>query len=213
MQPQFARDGVALYQGSYADILPQLPDAAYTACITDPPYAKQYGANYGVLAEHLRGLLRPGGSYFAILPHALVPLVVPDVTRWLCWRWLLAMWQEAGPHPRLRMGIEVLWKPVGWWVNGALPSKGFVRDGFVNTPKTADMSTWEQSRTWAEHLVHVVRVCYPEQPLHIIDPMMGAGTVGVVCRERDIAFTGIERDPAIFARAVARLDAVQPNGR
>jgi site-specific DNA-methyltransferase (adenine-specific) len=39
----------------------------------------------------------------------------------------------------------------------------------------------------------------------VCDPFMGSGTVGVAAYARDRSFIGIERDPAYFATAQARL--------
>lgn len=38
MRPYYDRDGITLYLGRWEDVLPSLPDGAFDAVITDPPY-------------------------------------------------------------------------------------------------------------------------------------------------------------------------------
>jgi DNA modification methylase len=111
------------------------------------------------------------------------------------------MWQERGAHPRMAMGIEVLWKPILWYVKRAYPQgRGFVVDGFDNAPPDKKLHEWEQSLTWAEYCMKFVR-----QGDTVLDPYMGAGTVGVACVTKGVNFIGIELDETHFNTASLRL--------
>src|SRR5687767_12491324 len=107
----------ALVHGDGRALLRGLPDASVSAVVTDPPYPRAYLPLYEQLAAELPRVLVRGGSFLAIVPHYSLPDVLVSVGRHLKYRWTLCMWQEMGNHPRMAMGIEVVWKPIVWWVN------------------------------------------------------------------------------------------------
>lgn len=196
----------ALIQGDGPAFLRSLPGASVDAVITDPPYPRSFAPLYGAIAAELPRLLKRGGSLLAIVPHYGLPDILADVGKHLKYRWTLCMWQDAGSHPRMAMGIEVMWKPIVWWVNEAWPvGRGFVKDGFVNVPPEKMRHRWEQSLTWAEHCLRVV----PAGGV-IIDPLCGAGTSGVAAVRRGYRYIGIDNDPAAIVAARMRLEAVAP---
>jgi DNA modification methylase len=47
----------------------------------------------------------------------------------------------------------------------------------------------------------------------ILDPFMGVGSTGVACRERKMAFIGIEREPKYFDTACKRIEEAQKQGQ
>lgn len=191
----------AVELGDARDWLRSLPDASVDAVITDPPYPREYVGLYEQIAAELPRVLRRGGSFLAIVPHFSLPEVLASVGQHLKYRWTLCMWQESGNHPRMAMGIEVVWKPVVWWVNGAWPSKrGFIRDGFVNAPPEKAHHKWEQSLTWAEYCLRFV----PKGGL-VLDPLCGAGTAGVACAHAGLRFIGVEMEAQHVATARARV--------
>jgi DNA modification methylase len=172
------------------------------ACITDPPYPRVYESLYWDIAYYLKALLVRGGSYMAIIPHYNIPKVTHKVGEILKYRWMDCMYQEEGRHPRMAMGVEVLWKPIGWWVNEAWPNgRGFVKDGFKNPPPIKDKHPWAQSIEWAYH-------CLDKVPAGgtVLDPLMGTGTVGVACIERGHPFVGIELDFDTYNIAIERIE-------
>jgi len=196
---------VALYHGDCLEILPTLETESIDAVITDPPYARKYQNLYEEVAIESSRLLVPGGSFLAILPHYAIPEILVRVGQHLKWRWMDCMWQESGNHPRMAMGIEVLWKPIGWWVKGAWPQgRGFVRDGFVNNQPQQKIHKWEQSVGWAMHCLKKV----PDGGI-VVDPMMGSGTVGVACIQTNRNFIGIEIEQNYFEIAKQRIAQTQ----
>jgi len=141
IKPTWSRDGIDLYLG---DCLEVLPHVKADAVVTDPPYLSAFLPIYGKMAAILPGALSRGGSLLAIVPHYGLPVVLSDVGKYLKYRWTMCMWQADGSHPRMGMGIEVLWKPVVWWVNGAwLQGQGFARDGFVNEHDGKGLHKWQ----------------------------------------------------------------------
>ena len=114
----------------------------------------------------------------------------------------MCMWQKSGPHPRMAMGIEVLWKPLGWWVKGSWPrGRGFVVDGFENDPKFKPKFNWEQSETWAEYCVKK----FTKEGDLIIDPMCGSGTIPYICKMNNRNFIGVEIDEKRYLDAKTRV--------
>jgi len=180
-------------------------DGPFDAIIADLPYPKQYLPLYWKVAKEAKRLLSPGGSLLMIIPHYAMPTVIERVSEHLKWRWLHCMWQAAGAHSRMAMGIEVMWKPIGWWVKDSWPQgRGFVRDGFENTPVTKLHHKWEQHLDWADFCLKMV----PEGGA-VLDPAMGSGTTGVACVNTGRNFVGIEILPEYFEIAQERINAAQ----
>ncbi|MBI3970197.1 MAG: hypothetical protein HY332_02810 [Chloroflexi bacterium] len=193
----------AVVHGDGPEVLRTLPDASVDAVITDPPYAREFTPLYEQIAAELPRVLKRGGSFLAIVPHHSLPEVLAGVGQHLKYRWTLCMWQEQGNHPRMAMGIEVVWKPIVWWVNGAWPvGRGFIRDGFTNAPPEKAHHKWEQSLSWAHYCLRFV----PNGGV-VVDPLMGSGTIGVACVEHGFRFIGIEREHGPMLTARRRLSA------
>lgn len=190
-----------LFQGDALEIMKELPDHSIDLVITDPPYPKKYLYLYEGMAAELPRLLKKGGSLLAIVPHYAIPQVMSDIGKHLKYRWMLSMWQASGSHPRMAMGIEVMWKPIIWWVNGSYPQgRGFKKDGFENIqPKKT--YEWEQSMSWAEYCLS-----FAKEGETILDPFMGVGTVGVAARNKGLPFIGIELDQERFEICKERID-------
>jgi len=198
-------NNIQLYHGDCLEVMKMLPDASVDAVITDPPYLRKYLPLYGLMAAELPRLLKRGGSLLAIVPHYAMPEVLTMVGRYLKYRWICCMWQMVGNHPRMAMGIEVIWKPIVWWVNKAWPQRrGFVRDGFENVQPTKLLHKWEQSLSWAEYCLRFVPA-----GAAVIDPFMGSGTTGVACIQAGHNFIGIEIDEGYFNVAKQRIEEAQ----
>lgn len=168
--------------------------------MTDPPYGKKYAPLYGSIASHLAERLPRGGSFLSIVPQYLLPRVLIDVAPYLKYRWMHCMWQGSGDHPRMTMGIEVMWKPVVWWVKDAWPHVGFVRDGFENAQPKKRTHPWEQSRSWAEFCLHLLPMADV-----IFEPFLGAGTLVIAAERLGKTIYAIEIDPVTCARAIAHI--------
>lgn len=198
---------IDLRLGDCLEILPTLPDNSVDAVVTDPPYLRKYLYLYDEVAKHLPRVLKRGGSLLAIVPQYGISEVIPTVSQHLKWRWMCCMWQMKGKHARLAMGIEVVWKPIGWWVNGSWPQgRGFVRDGYDNSPVDKQFHEWEQDKSWADYCMKFV----PAGGV-VLDPFMGSGTVALSCIETGRSFIGIEKDPQYFEIAKRRIEDARCN--
>jgi hypothetical protein len=192
-------------------LLPQdywIAPGLYDAVITDPPYGKDALDLWQPLGRFAAQMLKRGGFLQAILPHYAIPQVLDAVGASLKWRWMLSMWQEAGNHQRMGMGIEVMWKPIGWWVKGAWPSgRGFKRDGFVSPGRSKKYHPWEQDSAWARYCLSFV----PPGGT-VIDPMVGAGTLMVEAVAAGYKVTGIDCDEAACETTANRLSSIGQEG-
>lgn len=192
---------IDLRHGDAVELMKDIPDNSVDLIFADPPYPKKYLPLYYAMAEQGARILKDGGSLLTIAPHYALPQIVSEFGKHLKYRWTMCMWQANGAHPRMAMGIEVLWKPILWYVKRAYPQgRGFVVDGFDNAPPDKKLHEWEQSLTWAEYLTKFAK---PGDT--VLDPYMGAGTVGIPCAKNGINFIGIEVDETHFNTARTRL--------
>lgn len=206
MKPYYTAPGVDLYLGEFREVMASIEQLSVDAVLTDPPYPREYLPMWGDLGRSSGRLLKRGGSLLAIAPHYAIPEIISAVNVWLKYRWLVAMKQESGAHPRMAMGIEVTWKPVIWWVKGAWPvGRGFMRDSFENTPPDKAQHKWAQSRTWAEAMLRFV----PADGV-VCDPLMGAGTMVLAARAARHPVIGIDNDERCCEITAKALDEMIP---
>ncbi len=201
--PYYQDEHATIYHGEFQDALPSLQGGSVDIIVADPPYPRKFQHLYFDMAAEAPRLLRRGGSLLSIVPHYALPEILAGVGKHLKYRWIISMWQEKGPHPRMAMGVEVIWKPVVWWVNEAWPQgRGFVVDGFHNEPPDKSRYKWEQHLTWAENCLRYA----PNRSGGLcLDPMMGVGTSGVAALQKGFDYIGIEKDERYCELATKRL--------
>src|SRR5690606_7259333 len=104
--------------------------ASIDLVFTDPPYSREFSYTYDYLANECPRLMKDGASLLTIVGHFALEEVMEKCRGKLKYRWLLCMNQFDGKHSRMAMGIEVVWKPILWYVKRAYPQgRGFLRDG------------------------------------------------------------------------------------
>ena len=201
MNPYYTREGITIYHRDCREYLDSIPDNSFDGVIVDPPYPKACQHLYGDIASRLPRVLVRGGSYVAIVPHYGLPTILNSVGKFMKYRWIISMWQAEGAHPRMAMGIEVMWKPIVWWVNEVWPQgRGFVRDGFENDPIKKGAHKWEQSLSWAVNCLKYV----PGK--RVLDPLLGAGTTLIACIENGYSGVGVELEEEYCELAAKRAD-------
>lgn len=159
MNPYYQQENVTIYHADMVDLRMEIEPGSIDAVITDPPYPRKYYPVWDDLGWLSKIVLKRGGSLLSIVPHYLLPAVLREMEDHepLKYRWICAMWQHDGAHPRMAMGIEVHWKPIVWWVQGAWPQgRGYRGDGFTNTPPIKALHKWEQSMDWAAYCLKFV---------------------------------------------------------
>lgn len=191
----FETDNGILYKGDAKDILQQLPSESIDLVLTDPPYLKKYLYTYDYLADYCPRLMKDGASLLTIVGHYAIPDIIKKFDRKLKYRWTFCMNQEEGNHPRMAMGIEVMWKPILWYVKRAYPNgRGFIKD-MVKISKFDGVKKkyhkWQQSEQWADFFIS--KLTFTENDI-VLDPYFGSGTVGVVAEKLNRRWIGIEID-------------------
>lgn len=199
-------EGVTLYMGDSADILPTLPKV--DAVVTDPPYgideaagknasrgnlavAKDYGDedwDSQPISPELMRIVRAAGDYAVIFGGNYYDC--PPASCWLVWD------KENGTNdfadcelawtnlPKAVRRIKFMW-------NGMLRAHGEPR-GDHPTQKPIGVMKW--------CIGHV-----PGPARLILDPFMGSGTTGVAAVEMGRQFIGIERVQRYFDIACRRV--------
>jgi DNA modification methylase len=149
--------------------------------------------------------MKRGASLLTIVGHYALEEVIKKFVGKLKYRWLLCMNQFNGSHARMAMGIEVMWKPILWYVKEAYPQgRGFLRDGVEISGKAGQEKKnhkWEQDLSWC--LYYIEKLTKPGDL--VLDPFMGSGTVGVACKMLNRNFIGFEVEPSYCDIANKRI--------
>jgi len=194
-------DSVSLYCGDCRDILPTLGQV--DAVVTDPPY----GINWRPRVNHQndgwtdneafdpapclavgRLHLFWGANYYADK--------LPPSQSWFVWvkRQIGSFVQD----PRTYASVELAWSDYGTKARHHVQVwDGGMRQG------DADNRTFCHP---SQKPIELMQWCLPADAETICDPYMGSGTTGIACIRTGRRFVGIERDPAHFATARARLE-------
>lgn len=193
--------------GDCLELMKDIEDNSVDLVLTDPPYLKDYLYTYDYLANQCPRLMKIGASLLTIAPHYALKIIMDKFQDKLKYRWILCMNQFEGSHPRMAMGIEVMWKPILWYVKNSYPQgRGYVRDGFVidgNEGVDKKYHKWQQDLSWA---MYCIKKFSNENDL-ILDPFLGSGTTAVACIKTNRHYIGIELDEAYCKIAQQRVDA------
>ncbi len=198
-------EGVTLYLGDCREILPTL--GKVDAVVTDPPYGigesstkvasrgklatpKDYGAfdwdkepPPAWVIQMLRDISRHqiifGGNYYDLPPSS-------------CW----LVWDKKNGSNDFA-DCELAWtnmpkavRRIEWLWNGMIRKGSDVREH--PTQKPLGVMSWALDQL-------------PDDAKLVCDPFMGSGTTGVAAVTRGLSFVGIEREPAYFETALARI--------
>ena len=189
--------------GDFAELAGCIEPESVQLIYTDPPYRRDLAlVCFSLLNEWAPRLLSDGGSLVTIVPHYLLDEAMAIMRDSLKFRWIYDMDQEAGPHPRMAMGIEVCWKPMLHYVKRAYPQgRGFLRDKVVIPGPEKFMHEWQQAEAWGEY--YIQKLTEPGDV--VLDPFCGPGTVPSICIKNNRHFIGIEREPMVYRDALRRI--------
>jgi len=196
-------DEVTLYEGDFAVVGQQIPDASVDLIVTDPPYGRDFLPALEPLGALAGRVLKPGGSLVVMSGQSCLPEVLHTLQRHLRYQWTLsyrfagpgiAVW---GPH------IHNHWRPVVWCTRG--PYDGFWQgDVLQGDGKDKRYHAWGQSLGVFVALIE--RLSLPGDL--VLDPACGGGTTGAAAVTTKRRFLGIDRDPEAIAITRARLAAL-----
>lgn len=191
--------------GDAKDLLQQIEPESIALVMTDPPYPKEFFHTYKYLAEFCPRLMQRGASLLVIAAHYSLENIMAEFRGKLKYRWLLNMDQSEGTHARMAMGIEVMWKPILWYVKEAYPQgRGFLRDMVKINGKDGQnkkLHKWQQDESWCEY--YIERLTKPNDI--VLDPYVGSGTVPFICKKLGRNFIGFDNDPEAVETAIQRL--------
>jgi len=191
------------YEKTAFDVLNKIPNDSIDLIYTDPPYPRKFLYLYEGLAKIAPRIMKNHASLLTIVGHYELPEVIKYFDGKLKYRWINCMNQEEGQHPRMLMGIEVMWKPILWYVKGTFPhGKGFIRDMIKIKQPDKKYHRWQQSESWAEYYVKRLT----KEGDIILDPFCGIGTSCIVAKKLNRKFIGIDNDEKNVKIASSLLD-------
>lgn len=196
-----------LYHGLSTELVNVIAPESVALIYTDPPYPKVFIQTYFDLGDIAPVLLVDGGSLISIIPHFSLPVVINYISERLKWRWLLHMNQWDGAHARLSMGVEITFKPMGWWVKNRFPKSrwgGHTRDGIIITGKAGqnkELHKWEQDIQWCEYYITKLA----KEGELVLDPYIGSGTVAIACEKLGRKWIGCDIDEKAIETTINRL--------
>lgn len=195
-----------LYLGDAGDGSAVIDEDCLDLVITDPPYPRKFMYCYELLAWLYPDLMKVGASLFTIVGHYALSEVM-DIFMGeakLKYRWVFCLDQSTDRHARMAMGIEVMWKPMLWYVKDHFPRErhyGFMKDMIKINSKEKDLHEWQQSVTWCYDIIQKLT---KENEL-VCDPFMGSGTVAIACENLHRRWVGIDNDPRAIDITIERL--------
>ena len=175
--------------------------------ITDPPYPKDYIDLFDDLGALAARVLKPGGSLVVMTGQAYLLDYLQKLSLNLTYRWTLAY--HTPGHNAQAWGATVInaWKPLLWFTKGKRSAEHWVND-FVASPlaeKDKEHHDWGQSPYGMTAIVE--RFTNPGDV--VLDPFLGGGTTGLVCKESGRKFIGVECDAAVAEQAAGRIQSTE----
>jgi hypothetical protein len=195
----------SLHVGRFQELSPRtIPAESVELVFTDPPYDGDSVPLYSDAAKEAARILKPGGSLFIYSGHVHLRAAMNAMAEHLNDYHPCASLSIEGPHARMfRKGVEVLWKPLLWFVKGHRGDiQTFVRD-VVSGPREKDFHEWQQSLSDATY--YIEKLTSPDGT--VVDFFVGGGTTLVAAKRLGRRWIGFEIDPAIAERASQRITA------
>ena len=209
MKPYYETKLGKLYLGDAKEVLQSLDEDSVDLIITDPPYSRKYFYTYSYLSDYCPRLMKRGSSLLMIAPSYALPEVTELFKNKLKFRWIISLDTSSGSHPRLKMGIEVAWKPVLWYVKESFAINkynGYIKDSvkIENTDgQIKKLHKWQQSEDWCYYLIKRLSL---ENEV-VLDPFIGSGTVAAVCEKLNRRWIGIDIDEESCKTTIYRLNS------
>lgn len=171
--------------------------------ITDPPYPKDYIELFDDLGALAARVLKPGGSLVVMTGQLYLPRYLELLSKHLTYHWLLAYTTPGGQAVQVwNQEVNTFWKPLLWFVKDQRDAR-WVSD-VINTPANANDKQhhhWGQSEFGMAAMVD--KFTNPGDV--VLDPFLGGGTTGMVCKESGRKFIGVEIDEIEAKKAIARI--------
>ena len=187
-----------------------IADASIDAIVTDPPYSQDAIPLFEALGALAARVLKPGGSLLVLCGQLYFPTYIEILSRFVEYHWTCAVFLPGGQAVQIfPRQVNAFWKPVLWFTNGPKESIGWNSDVWHTTANNNDKThhPWGQSEELMTPMVE--RASLPGET--VLDPFLGGGTTGVICRRLGRVFIGIEQDEAIARAAMHRIGEGAPH--
>ena len=180
-----------------------IPDESIDCIITDPPYPKEYVDLFGDLGALAARVLKPGGSLVVMTGQLYLPRYIELLSGHLTYHWTLAYLTPGGQAVQIwNREVNTFWKPLLWFVKDARDAR-WVSD-VVNTPVNAND---KQHHKWGQSVAGMTDIVekFTNPGDLVLDPFLGGGTTGVVCKQKNRRFIGVENDEKTAKQALSRI--------
>jgi ParB-like chromosome segregation protein Spo0J len=194
---------VILHSGAFQIALANIPDNSVDLIFTDPPYDEESIPLYGDLADLGARILKPGGSLICYVGHYAIPRIMPLMTDYLRYWWLMAVRHSGGNARLTGKNVYVGWKPLLWFVKGGRATTDYVSDFVQSKFEGQDLHDWQQSTVEADYYI---RQLSPENGV-VVDPFAGSGTTLLAALAAGRYAIGAEKDEERANVARGRLSA------
>lgn len=192
---------VDLRFGDFRDTLGDLAGQV-DAIITDPPYPGEFVPLFDHLGSLAAQLLKPTGVLVCMTGQYHLPAYIEHLSSHLTYRWTCAYLVTGQRNRNHGARVGTGWKPLLIFQPPDVPEPPFLLDDvFASSGDDKAHHHWGQSESGMAQIVE--RFSNPGDL--VVDPFLGGGTTGVVCRDLGRRFAGSEIDAVAFDRASERL--------
>lgn len=194
-------DPIKIINGDFREVYPTLGKESIDFIITDPPYPKEYLPLYEDLAKCAEHVLKPGGSLLMMVGQSYLPEIMNMTVPYIQYHWTLGYFTLGGQSAQLwTKKVNTFWKPVLWFTKGEFKGE-WIGDVIKSDNNDKRFHEWGQSESGMYDLMK--RFVKPGDI--VLDPFMGGGTTGIVCKTLKCEFVGVELSIDTFNRAKVRL--------
>lgn len=224
---------VELYQGDCLEVMKNIPDVSIDLIITDPPYKTITGGDSnGANSERPKGMLQGNRKLFK---HQNIKISswMPEIYRVLkegshCYIFTNSLNLQEMLNEATKVGFK-LHNLLVWEKNNCTPSQYYMKNCeyilFLRKGKAKWINNIGDSKTVHKFNNIIGNKLHPtEKPVDlleyyllnssdpndvVLDPFMGAGSMGEACILNNRNFIGIELDPSYFQIAKDRIERAQ----
>ncbi len=183
-----------------------ISDESVDVIITDPPYPKEYVDLFDELGKLAERVLRPGGSLVCLVGQSHIPQYIEYLSRHLDYYWVIGVHMPGGQAVQVwNRNINAFWKPALWFTKGERSKDAAWVSDFIQTNTNNNDKNhhhWGQSEQLMKSLIERAAMVGDT----VVDPFLGGGTVGVVCKEMNIKFIGSDKSENAVLSATKRIN-------
>jgi len=219
---------IQLFQGDCYEILKDIPDKTVDLIVMDPPYeigttgggmyshgkrkyageliTMQNGFNDSILKELCRVMKKINLYVFCSLKQ--IPMLLEYFVKGKGCNYNLLTWHKTNPVPacnnKYLSDTEYIcfFREPGVHIGGSYKTK---KTYFITPLNKADKQKYNHPTVKPENIIQAMIVNSSKEGDLVIDPFMGSGTTGAVCKALQRNFIGIEINPQYFKTAEQRI--------